>query len=249
MVRERYPGVKERPILFSAEMVRAILDGRKTQTRRKVKPRPPSGAPDGVYCESYDGLFTFFSEDGTPCTGLTGNVKIKGKKSCHWKCPYGVPGDRLWVRETFSLECYREYAYEEKLPTDRPVRTIGDPDIGEYHLWPHYRATDQEPDLCCEEDDCKQCENNGFGPHWKPSIHMPRWASRITLEIVNVKVERLHDISEEEAKAEGGSLHHPDVACEVGPITSFKLLWESINGPSSWAKNPWVWVVEFKRVS
>jgi len=236
--------MKERPILFSGPMVRAILEDRKTQTRRELKPRPPSGIPDGVYCDPYNGNFehfTFWTKDNKMCLGLTGNAKIKGQKTCHWKCPYGVPGERLWVRETFSLECDREYVGQSKLPTDRPVQTIDIPNYEFYHIWPHYRSTDPYPDLCCEEDSCRQCKKNGSGPHWKPSIHMPRWASRITLEIVSVRVERLNDISMEDCRSEG--------ADPIMEFTQFQNLWESINGPGAWEKNPFVWVVEFKRVS
>ena len=212
--------MKERPILFSGEMVRAILDGRKTQTRRKMKPRPPSGAPDRVTCLPLDGdieYFLFRAQDGTVCHGLTGNVKIKGKNTCHWKCPYGFIGDRLWVRETFRV-------------------------CGGTEKYPDYRATT-----------CVPSPND----NWIPSIHMSRKYSRITLEIVNVRVERLHDISEEDAKAEGASklvridqnlVRGSAMDVQGSHHNGFEYLWSSINRPGSWEKNPWVWVVEFKRI-
>ena len=182
--------MKERPILFSAPMVRAILDGRKTQTRRIVK---------------NIGIVPGIGEI------LKGSDDIK-----EWPelCPYGKPGDRLWVRETF---CYHD-------------------DLAMYL----YKADDV---TCCK---------------WKPSIHMPRIASRILLEVVNVRVERLNDISEEDAIAEGINLPSPYVGIGMDgeviesetiswmPSDYYKELWESINGPGSWDLNPWVWVVEFK---
>jgi hypothetical protein len=166
--------MKERPILFSGPMVRAILEGRKTQTRRIVKPQPLCIA--------------------------SGEWIMNGSA-----CKYGKPGDRLWVRETWWA------------PRD-DVR-------GEYKReYIKYAAT-----------------LDGMGqPTWKPSIHMPRWASRINLEVVSVRVERLQNISEEDARAEG--IWQPN-----WPL-SWRQLWESINGAGSWEANPWVWVVEFKRI-
>ena len=181
--------MKERPILFSAPMVRAILDGRKTQTRRIVKQKHLP------FLENITGNFLDGKWDQRPF-------------------PYGKPGDRLWVRETF---CYHD-------------------DLAMYL----YKADDV---TCCK---------------WKPSIHMPRIASRILLEVVNVRVERLNDISEEDAIAEGINLPSPYVGIGMDgeviesetiswmPSDYYKELWESINGPGSWDLNPWVWVVEFK---
>lgn len=237
--------VKERPILFSGEMVRAILEGRKTQTRREIKPQPKV-----IHALHTNASIT------------TERIFRKGDQRIH--CPYGQPGDRLWVREAFTLESDEDAGNLAFKPVDgRPIKHVeGNDFYGSHNLIPHYKATDPEPSLCCESDTCRQCENNGEGPHWKPSIHMPRWASRLTLEITNVKVERLNDISEEDALAEG---------CFKGPASGrvfnsfiemrlsgdqwrncrdwFADLWESINGTGSWEKNPWVWVIEFKRVS
>lgn len=195
--------MKERPIIFNSEMVRAILYGRKTQTRRIVKPQP-IGIPDGAYCDPYNKNcehFTFWTKDNKMCLPL-GNVKIKGKETAHWKCPYGHPGDRLWVRETFSTS------------------TKG---------W-IYKADGH--DL-----------SRALSTRWKPSIHMPRWASRITLEITNVRVERLQNISEEDARAEGWI---SKTLCS--PYTWYRDLWKSVYGEESWNSNPWIWVIEFKRV-
>jgi len=155
-------------------------------------------------------------------------------------CPYGKPGDRLWVRETFQITSnYHADCRDQKPPFDdgRPIFRDNDP---AYPYWEqcHYAATDRCPELISvQTDEIEQ--------RWRPSIHMPRWASRITLEVVSVRVERLQDISEADAAAEG-------MTCDPfeGPTyyDEFAKLWRTINGPGSWAANPWVWVVEFKRV-
>ena len=163
---------KERPILFSAQMVRAIIAGTKTQTRRAIK---------------------------TP-------EKYQGIRECGFCCPYGQPGDRLWVRETFCTE---------------KGGTV------------HYRADGWQ---------YEDAPNNG----WKPSIFMPRKLSRITLEVVSVIAERLQEISETDAIAEG---------CHVGIGAGnwrnarhrYRELWNVINGAGSWEENPWVWVIKFNR--
>lgn len=182
---------RERPILFKGEMVRAILDGRKTQTRRVVKPQPKYGA---FNCDCDWDVYWYEND-----------------KEIHVRCPYGQPVDRLWVRETWT-------------------NADGEKDI-------RYRA--EERAICCDAL-----------YRWRPSIHMPRWASRITLEITSVRVERLQDISEEDAKAEGVSamLVPPDGG-SWPYAQGFEYLWNSLAKPgSTWANNPWVWVIEFKRV-
>ena len=197
--------MKERPILFSAPMVRAILSGRKTQTRRIVKQKHLP-----------------FLEN------ILGNF-LDGK----WNqrpLPYGKTGDRLWVRETFAHDFeHNRYFYKADCDNDGTVpHLINGSGIG-----------------------------GGIGnariQKWKPSIHMPRLASRILLEVVNVRVERLQDISEDDAKAEGS-----DVRDYLGRILldqssnqgcykwGFRTAWESINGQGSWDLNPFVWVVEFR---
>ncbi len=191
--------MKERPILFSGEMVRAILEGRKTQTRRIVKPEPLPYTevwhPREQVCRHTDYWFARVAA----------------------RCKYGVPGDRLWVRETW-----------------------GDGEQNNCEPGVYYRATDPAWDE----------EETGF--RWKPSIHMPRWASRITLEVTGVRVERLQDISEADARDEGAGLLLEDREYWDGDPDQyrkcFRVLWESINGPGSWAENPWVWVIEFKRI-
>ena len=213
--------MKKRPIIFSGPMVRALLNGTKTQTRRVVKPQPTecglewATACGGDFAAWHDPglMLDEHSEDGGPCQRV---------------CPYGQPGDRLWVRETWQMAG------------------------GNTGYW--YAATDSQAD-------------DGGPPvsRWAPSIYMPRAASRITLEVTGVRVERLQHISEADALSEGierltyGGLATyrnysiTDDLAEVSPmlesqIDSYRTLWESINGPESWTKNPWVWVVEFKQV-
>lgn len=200
--------MKEIPILFNTPMVRALLEGRKTQTRRIVKPQPDHRA-DWLKCDMND----------TYRAGIKfGEVPQFG----HWKCPYGKPGDRLWVRETWTV---------------KQLCSAPQPPVYYYASY----------------DPC---------PHvWRPSIFMPRWASRITLEVVSVRVERLQEITEEDARAEGCEKEFEASAADFLANKNwdaeksstyrlgYKHLWESINGPGSWAANPLVWVIEFRRVS
>lgn len=208
--------MKEHPILFSGEMVRALLAGTKTQTRRTVK--IPRDTGEFVLVEQDDGgWWPYKSEDGE--SPNVDNVEIP------LNCPYGVPGDRLWVRESFCPNW-----------SDRII----------------YKA------------DGGSAKAAGYQtePKWKPSIHMPRAASRITLEVTGIRVERLQDISEADAIAEGiekspslarpggyvwcdYNLPHDPAEWYASPIDSYKSLWESINGPGTWASNPWVWVIGF----
>lgn len=238
--------MKECPILFSGPMVRAILDGRKTQTRRVVKlPKKWSGydlrvgsrlLPDGR--ESEDAPFVASPETGDWMADIP--------------CPYGKPGDRLWVRETWFYD-HIDF-YQVGRGYSKP--DAFDPDF--FYFRADGECCQQVPECCCGE----------VGSPWKPSIHMPRWASRITLEITGVRVERLNEISEDDARAEGiekvsdprgdawksyetypdGSEHPHSAVPNRFAVTSFRELWESINGAGSWDANPWVWVVEFQRV-
>lgn len=214
--------MKERPILFSGPMVRAILDGRKTMTRRIVKPQPLSGYAFADYKTDlgypaslgrlWAGWWPSDRRDGSPI---------------YYKCPYGQPGDRLWVRETWA--------------------EVGTLDPG----FLVYRATYPE---CLPAG----LENvpDASAVRWRPSIHMFRWASRSILEITAVRVERLHDISEEDARAEGCppclGLSECGGGCDccesARPVKWFRDLWSAINGAGSWDSNPWVWSVSFNRV-
>lgn len=204
--------MKERPILFSDEMVRAILEGRKSQTRRVLKYQLPSGVEVKSVAPWADGLYRI---EHTP-DPLPGGGQIIAARVC---CPYGVPGDRLWIRESWSCA--------------DPKREAEYPAAGEQDVY--YRATESYPDQL----------------RWRPSIHMPRWASRLILELTDVRVERLQEISEEDAKAEGVTL-----VCMKGWEESrkyrirFHEVWDELNAKRGfgWARNPWVWILTFKRV-
>jgi len=220
----------ERPMLMSAPMVRALLAGTKTQTRRVVK--PPRNRPAFVLLDHGNGWWPYQSDDGE-------SELCDDGMEHPYTCPYGKPGDRLWVREAFMHEP-ADYCWEASVSIPcRPASTV-------------YRADfpDSRP-----------------GEGWKPSIHMPRCASRITLEVTAVRVERLQEISEADAIAEGittiwpdgprddGGPNHYTVDVDPGHLngptaaTVYRMLWELINGEGSWDANPWVWVVEFKRVT
>jgi hypothetical protein len=219
---------KERPILFSASMVRAILDDQKTQTRRVVK-MPPN-------FEQFTHLRFAQGAEAPENTFIVYWLE-HGKEECggtFFSCPYGKPGDRLWVRETHCMESSKEVAYDPPFNDGRPIRHHDDEHWGPWWEQPHYRATDPTPELGIGTGDP--------GVKWRPSIFMPRWASRITLEITAVRVERLQNISDNDARAEGYDRSH------AFPCEWFAQLWERINGPGSWKANPWVWVVEFRKV-
>lgn len=239
--------MKERPILFSGPMVRAILDGRKAQTRRVIKQIPHK--PVAHARVNHQGFVEWVDTDGVAYTG--------GKP-----CPYGVVGDRLWVRETW-----------------KPTGLLAGAKPSETRACGHFAyAADAEQ------------RRRDQHIRWRSSIHMPRWASRITLEVTGVRVERLQDISEDDATAEGfeasyswaghaimvedggtlwqGELNPtplPKVGDMVGDMrvvhvqpTPRKLstpardffvnTWRDIHGADSWSANPWVWVVEFRQL-
>lgn len=196
--------MKERPILFSAPMVRAILNGSKTQTRRVVKPE-------------FRVLHAIYPDASIS----TNRIFEKGDGRIH--CPYGQPGDRLWVRETFTVSSCGTAVYRADARDQRGDR------------WHSIEPGDPNKEVL-----------------WKPSIFCKREHSRITLEVTGVRVERLQEIDWIDAKREGVRLED----CEIGPAPDFNIdyvggyqrLWESINGTGSWDANPWVWVVEFKRI-
>ncbi|HHE4779055.1 hypothetical protein [Escherichia coli] len=200
--------MKERGVVFNDDMVRAILEGRKTQTRRHVKNvradnclviRKPTKKRNGVYTHVMDALE-------------------------HGLCPFGNVGDRIWVRETFNAFWLDNDVIQE----------IKD-------------GVSLASELCDYKADYSDSSKPAEG--WTPSIHMPRWASRILLEITDVRVERLHDMSEADAKAEGASpvtykITPPEAVYRVG----FGDIWRGIYGQENWLSNPWVWVIEFKRI-
>lgn len=219
--------VKERPIPFSAPMVRAIQEGRKTVTRRPVRVQPRSKGDIGSY------------GPGQPF------IRHPDPTKRNPECPYGRPGDRLWVRETWGVisGSFDQMGNLIDWEPDRPAKAIREMRFGRGYYSGHVvYAADGPCEWAGDED-------GGGDPRsaWKPSIHMPRAASRILLEIIDVRVERLQDITDEQAKAEGADCPVAD-HLEAAWRVQFQRLWESINGPEAWAINPWVWVVEFKQV-
>ena len=211
--------MKQSPILFNAEMVKAILSGLKTQTRRVMKRQPePSKTREGDFWFSCDKMQSMVHVSEF----IPGNSVIPdGHQIVSACCPHGAVGDQLWVRETWA-----------RYNIDQDSHDMA------------YRAT--------KPDDWPE------GARWRPSIHMPRWASRIDLLITGVRVERLNSISEQDARAEGitdgGCLDcgesEPCGCNQPKPdaTESFAHLWKSIYGDDSWFSNPWVWVIEFKRM-
>lgn len=222
----------ERPILFSGSMVRAILAGEKTQTRRLVKYH------DGGLAYPREDCHWRVASDGLwhPCVDFLGRG-ISDPIGEGIACKFGAPGDRLWVRETWAPVDFLDRGY-----------VLYDPiAIG-------YRA--DHAAISHEFGNVHSLDVTNWGwdkVNWRPSIFMPRWASRIMLEVVDVRVERLQDITEEDAEAEGVTAAP---FCKAGRsaglehIESFELLWDSINGERApWASNPWVWRVEFERAA
>ncbi|MBN5183637.1 morphogenetic protein [Serratia marcescens] len=218
--------MKERPVIFNSEMVRAILDGRKTQTRRVMKVQPESsGFGLRFITESLNNRDTgkYFWSQSDACG-------INKSRSKPFLCPFGQVGDRLWVRETFQGPL---------IPEDELSEYLGaNPDKFQSPAYCEYAADGGAKPEYVDSD-----ENTRYG--WRPSIHMPRWASRITLEITAVRVERLNDISDGDAIREGCSaadMKSGDCVADV-----FARLWASIYGAENWHANPWVWVIEFRR--
>mgnify|MGYP001593654660 CR=1 FL=1 len=217
--------MKERPILFSGPMVRAILDGWKTQTRRIVKGAQPTGASGHTISGDW-----FRNERLV----MREHKAVSAISDVLWsqECPYGRVGDRLWVRETWAFE----------LGAISSTRDENAPLV--------YAA------------DGEQALRSRLCDRWRPSIHMPRWASRINLEITGIRVERLQDISETDARAEGaeevwfdhgsaadrGLIDMPCMEINAPFRNGYALLWDQINGRGSWAGNPWVWVYDFCEV-
>ena len=229
--------MKERPIIFNDAMVQALLAGRKTQTRRVIKPQP-SGRSNHIW--SNGNQFAF-------CEG-THDKGAKCEEDSVIKTPYGVPGDRLWVREIFVLESNFGLGdvdgYEPPFKDGHPVKWEEAIEWGRWWSQPHYRATDPKPDLVCEGKDGPACI-------WRPQLYMPRWASRILLEVTDVHVERLNDMMPESIIKEGppDSVYFSEDP--KAPLEWFHDLWDSINKKKpgrSWEDNPWVWVITFRRM-
>jgi hypothetical protein len=237
--------MKERPVLFNGDMVRAVLDGRKTQTRRAIKPQPTLSERTGFNWKGY-------------AYGIGSNHKdtVRNFANCFKTCPFGQVGDRLWVRETWGVVSHAFDENEQIIDwvPDRPATVIHEMPFGNGYYSGHaIYAADGE--FTWGDDD-----GHGEKSCWKPSIHMPRWASRITLEITNVGVQRLNSISQNDAAREGlhklpasgrycitpGAQYFGGASHDAREV--FSWLWQSIYGEESWQANPWVWVIEFKRV-
>lgn len=230
--------MKERGMIFNGEMVRAILDGRKTQTRRIMAPQPADDIERGIF-------------PNPEVIGWKSSRRHKhGGTTAHF-CPYGKPGDRIWVREAFRVH---------SRATDVATLVYK---ASERNSWTE--QTHRVPVAVCNKPATPE--------KWTPSLHMPRWASRILLEITDVRVERLNTISEEDAQREGVHTEVWDQTVvarnyavsdeffqfwsedmphhvEMNQLyrSSFRSLWESIYGEESWKANGWVWVISFKRV-
>lgn len=254
---------KERPILFQGEMVRAILSGKKTQTRRTVK--PGKGVAAWRTPKTIDAVKRWDkSEVEDWWTMAVGEEKrivhcgneIDGGHIGSMRCPYGVPGDRLWVRESFSYGHPVQFTGAHDRPSKESTSGIPGPPHVDYRYV--YRADGELPPIY----HCRQHPFRALQPEtapgtllsepermcWTPSIHMPRIASRLTLEVTNVRVERLQDISKEDALSEGVPLNIPAEMC-ADPVAEYRELWDRINGKTApWSGSPWVWVVSFERV-
>jgi hypothetical protein len=205
--------MREKPILFSGPMVRAILAGTKTQTRRIVKPQPPTGCTgmESIDSPPFQG-FRFLP------VGLWPEDPRYGNRSC----PYGQPGGRLWVREAWAKN------------TDAVGTKFDDPIL--------YRA-----DFQTGSGSDWWRNSSLFGGNWRPSIFMPRWASRITLEITEIRVQRLQEISAQDAIAEG--IAKSPTSYPRDERDDFRDLWDSINANKyPWASNPYVWALTFKKI-
>ena len=199
-----------RPILFNAQMVRAILGSHKSQTRRIVKPQPKGEVHWSAITAFGHGL-------------IAGHGFFQDANGTRLTCPYGVPGDDLWVRETWQHETYPHGPYQ-------PGNAI------------HYRADYLDDPLGAD----LERSPDGIRRRWIPSIHMPRSASRITLRVTHVTIQRVQGISPSDAIGEG--VTRPESNDELSAVDAFRELWLSINGPGSWEANPWVWAVCFERV-
>lgn len=242
----------ERPILFSGPMIRALLSGAKTQTRRIIKPRPV-GYPwfwEGDEIDPFPQWFDGYERGREPCGAATAEVNKP------MRCPFGQPGDRLWVRETWRPVIERWSSYIEY--------AAGGPDLAN-------SDRDRMTGLSKVALRFPGARADIHSEAWHPSIHMPRWASRINLAITGIKVERVQDISEADILADGVRVpanaggepllrltgKHPPreflkdpLACTVSDLlrAEWASLWCEINGRESWDANPWVWAISFKVV-
>ena len=246
--------MKERPIIFSTPMVQAILDGRKTQTRRIVKPQPEDGLwNDDKYPRSLDSTLT----------GWNGVVAGTGE-SKEFKCPYGKIGDILWVRETWRIVGWRvgePFVIEYKDGKKQFDVYLNESRADDYNI----ECTNQclDAGLKTDIDDNFIRPKEGYPTKWRSPRFIPKEACRIRLEITDIRVERLREINEKDAIAEGlkkdglfyftpnpkkKKWHDSENLVNLSPIETYRQLWESINGKGSWEQNPWVWVISFKHI-
>lgn len=214
--------MKERPILFNDQIVRAVLDGSKTQTRRIVKPQPPESITAGAFNPTVVDRYG----DEQPGAESFGAWTTDGEWAV--RCPYGKPGDLLWVREAHAF-------------------SVVDPEGRSWHDNQENWDVIYRADLDQSSGGWLDNEGNEIPPPWRSSTNMPRWASRITLEITGVRVERLNSITDDDALAEG--VDRTNTSISGYAAERFKKLWQVIKGQDSWIKNPWVWVIEFKRIA
>jgi hypothetical protein len=266
--------MRERQILFSGEMVRAILNGCKTQTRRVLKPQPNPNE-HGITHHKHKS-YGRSHEERDKIIWYEGSGEREGYRSIAY-CPYGSKGSVLWVREAFVIESnFNVDNYPPPFNDGRPVRYHDDPDFGRYWEQCHYRATDPTPDLAYEDTTEPSCR-------WRSPLFMPRWASRILLDVTGVRVERLNEITHNGCIAEGikGKIVEPDRLLD-STCMEFAGLWDSINAKPKpvyqrfngkryidhyvsypWEDvqetrehrglpwhvhgNPWVWALEFDR--
>jgi len=235
---------KQSPILFSTQMVEAILNNTKSQTRRIVK-------QNRRWCEDVDEV----------------DLKSWFEKGII-KSPYGEKGDMLWIRETWKMightqDDHTEFHFQYKDGEDRHIDFYGDDDRCEYWVkkLDDLCANLLEKGLAEENDEEERYTWNKEDVPWKPSIHMPKEVARIWLKISDIRVERLHDISDVDCVEEGikhsqgksGPLcwydyKHKSYNAVTGVTSSFKTLWQTVNGPGSWNINPWVWVISFEQI-
>ena len=238
----------ERPILFSAPMVRAILDGQKTQTRRVIKnfPEEHRWKMFPGYCRETKLLET----SRGPCLKISDHInnnELDDEGPIWIRCPFGRAGDNLWVRETWGNADHFYQNHENEEP--RCVAYRADRSARQFNF-------DCSQSSAVEKYDIEQWDWNTI--KWKPSIHMSRWACRLLLVVKNIRAQRLQDISEFDAAAEGvapmledADLEYLVTEAEFGHKQAFRFLWENINGKRagcSWADNPWIWVIEFERL-
>ncbi len=248
--------MNEKPILFKEEMIRAILAGNKTQTRRIVNPQPES---DVDVVENTGGNLWYFYNKEKAKLNYPQYINMR-------KCPYGIPGDELWIRETWKIQSFMEgepieFLYKDgKVMDEHELERWQWSKYEEWHERVTMKATNElvESDLEPDDDSGNFLWTGKESPlKWHPSIFLPRWGSRIQSGVDNIRVERVQDISEEDAKAEGVSLddyQYTSFPVEGERVETYKegfeILWDKINKKRGfgWDENPWVWTVDMNNI-